>query len=393
MNLQENLDNIKKQLVSLEAISSAIEDEGQTEAGRKKIMSILERHQIFDSLWDGPGCFYGAMAEIYKEHDPEFTLPTFQYNCYGTDLVYTQEHDYLLLRITTFRDLGIIAFIGFNHLFDLHQERTKKHTPETTYHFAMKCVEYMRLAALKMMILPIFNADQLILLSLMQHYYTDCNIEAYSNLGYVIDRSFCGDHLNDDFKRMVFETNGNDPLSVRGSLPFITYRARKKALGHYEWAGTSPLIEDMRSNKALNLRKAFDKMESYLGNSSVNPHKRIDFECTVGVETEVYNYPDLRRVYGISDKPMSYFSSRLRTGILGSCRDPRKSTFHEPYIGWIEFDGENPVYHRFEDMFNYLEDDVVGTLEDNYNFLLEKLPTIRKEELRNKMLEYVMEGQ
>lgn len=395
MNLQEKLDNIKYQLASLEAISSEIKDEGQTEAGREKIKSILERHDIFESFWDGPGCFYRAMSEIYREHAPGFSLPRFQQDSYGIDAIYTQDHDYLLLKVTTSKYYGI-AFIGFRHLFDLHKKHTKEHTPETTYEFAMKCVDYMRLAARKMMTLPIFNADQLIFLSLMQHYYTDCDIEVCPSLDYIIDRDIFGDRIGDDFKRMVFETNGANPLSVRGSLPVITHYARKKALGHYEWADSDPssLIEGMRSNKALNLRKAFDKMESYLGSSTASVRKRIDFDCIVGVETEVYdNYPDLRKLYGIGDKPSTFFSNRLRFGLFGSCRDPRSVTFRETYIGWIEFDGEDIVYDRFEDMFNYLEDDIVGTLEDNYNFLLEKLPTLGGRYLRNTMLEYITEGQ
>lgn len=392
MSLQDKLDNIKYQLASLDIISEKIRKDSYTIEGKEKIKAILERHKMFESFWDGPGCFYRAMYELYKEHDPEFSLPRFQNDCYGTGWVYTQEHDYLLLRITTSKYYGLV-FLGFNHIFDLHKKNTETHTPETTYKFVMNCVGYIESVARKMLTLPIFNANQLIFLSLMQHYYVNCDIEVCPRLEYIIDSDIFGDNLGDDFKRMVFETNGSDPLSVRGSLPVITYYARKKALGHYGWAETDPssLIKDLRSNKALNLRKAFEKMESYLGNTSANVNKRLDFDCVVGVETEHYA-PDLNRIYGLSDKPVAFFSNRLRFGIFGSCRDPRKTSFGETYVGWTEFDGEEIIYDRFEDLFNCLEDDVVNTLEDNYNFLLEKLPTLREELLRSAMVEYIMEG-
>lgn len=385
MSLQEKLDRIKNQLASLATISEEIRKDSYTIEGKGKIMAITERYKIFETFWDGPR----AINEIYRQHDPEFVLPRFQNDCYGTDWVYTQEHDYLLLRITTSKYYGL-AFIGFNHIFDLHKKHTEKHTPETTYKFVMDCVWYIENVARKMLTLPIFNANQLIFLSLMQHYYVNCDIEARPRLEYILDRDIFGDHLGDDFKRMVFETNGGAPLSVRGSLPVISHYARKKALGHY---GTDPsgLIKDLRSNKALNLRKAFEKMESYLGNSSATVNKRIDFDCVVGVETEHYA-PDLNRMYGLSDKPAAFFSNRLRFGIFGSCRDPRKTSYGETYVGWTEFDGEETIYDRFEDLFNCFEDDVINTLEDNYNFLLEKLPTLEEELLRNTMLEYIMEG-
>ena len=388
MSLQEKLDRIKYQLVSLATISEEIRKDSNTIEGREKIMAILERHKIFES----PDCFYRAMHEIYKEHDPEFRLPRFQNDCYGVDWIYTEEYDYLLLKITTSKYYGI-AFIGFNHLLDLHKKHTETHTRETTYKFIMNCVWYIESAARKMLTLPIFNANQLIFLSLMQHYYVNCDIEVCPGLeDYIIDSNIFWNNLGDDFKRMVFETNGSDPLSVRGSLPVITYYARKKALGH--GSDSSHLAKDMRSNKALNLRKAFDKMESYLGNTgntSATVNKRIDFDCVVGVETEHYT-PGLNRIYGLSDKPVAFFTNRLRFGIFGSCRDPRRISYGETYVGWTEFNGEETIYDRFKDLFNCLEDDVVGTLEDNYNFLLEKLPVLEKERLRNDMLGYIMEG-
>lgn len=355
-------------------------------------MAILDRHKIFETFCDGPGCFYKVVYEIYKEYDPEFTLPRFQNDCYNIDWVYTQEHDYLLLKITISKYYSL-TFIGFDRLLFLHKKNTETHTPETTYKFVMNCIWYIESVARKMLTLPIFDANQLIFLSLMQHYYVNCDIEICPSLEYIVDRNIFGDHLGDDFKRMVFETNGSDPLSVRASLPVITYYALKKAFDRYDRSETGPslLIKDLRSNKALNLRKAFEKMESYLGNSSANVSKRIDFDCVVGVETEHYA-PGLNRIYGISDKPAAFFGNRLRFGIFGSCLDPRETSFGETYVGWTEFDGEETVYDRFEDLFNCLEDDVVNTLEDNYNFLLEKLPTLREELLRNSMLEYIMEG-
>lgn len=394
MSLQEKLDNTKHQLASLTTISEEIRKDSYTIEGMEKIMAILNRHKIFETSWDGFSCFYRAMHEIYKEHDPEFSLPGFQSDCYGTDWDYTQEHDYLLLKITTSKYYVSLTFAGFNHVFDLHKKHTEKHTSETTYKFVMDCVWYIESAARKMLTLPIFNANQLIFLSLMQHYYVNFDIEICSGLeGYIINRSVFGDYLGRDFKRMVFETNGSDPLSVRGSLPVITYYAREKALGHYDRSETDPsdLIKDLRSNKALNLRKAFEKMESYLGNTSANRNKRIDFDCVVGVETARYT-PGLNRIYGLSDKPVDFFSNRLRFGIFGSCRNPNKTSFGETYVGWTEFNGEEIIYDRFEDLFNCLEDDVVNTLEDNYNFLLEKLPALREELLRNSILEYIMEG-
>ena len=392
MSLQEKLDKIKYQLASLDTISSEIIEDGYTIEGRKKIMATLERHQIFESFWDGPGRLYRAMDELYKQHDSEFSLPRFQNDCYDTDWIYTEEYNYLLLIITTSKYYGI-AFLGFNHIFDLHKKNTKEHTPETTHKFVMDCVWYIRNVARKMLTLPIFNANQLIFLSLMQHYYVNCDIDVRPSLEYIINRGVFGGNLGDDFKRMVFETNGSDPLSVRGSLPIITYYARKKALGHYDCAETDPslLIKNLRSNKALNLKKAFGKMESRLGNTYANVVNRIDFDCTVGIETERYA-PGLNRIYGLSDKPVAFFSNKLRFGIFGSCIDPHKTSYGETYVGWTEFNGEETIYDRFWDLFDCMEDDIVNTLEDNYNFLLEKLPTLREEVLRNNMLEYIMEG-
>lgn len=391
MNLQKKLDNIKHQLTSLATISEEIRRDSYTIEGKEKIMAIIERHQIFEPFLYGFGCFYRAMDEIYKQHDPEFSLPLFQSDCCGTDWVYTQEHDYLLLRISTSKHYSL-TFIGFNHILDLHKKHTETHTPETNHRFIMDCVGYIENVARKMLTLPIFNANQLIFLSLMQHYYVNYEINIHPRLDYIIDSDIFGDRLGNDFKRMVFETNGSDPLSVRGSLPIITHYARKKALGHYDQSETDPslLIKDMRSNKALNLRKAFDKMESYLCDTSATENKRIGFDCVVGVGTERYA-PGLR-MHGLSDKPIPFFRNRLRFGIFGSCKDPRETSFDEAYVGWTDFDGEEIVYDRFEDLFSCLEDDVVNTLEDNYNFLLEKLPTLREKLLRNSMLEYIMEG-
>ena len=284
MELQDKLDKIKYQLALLATISEEVRKDSYTIEGKEKIMAILERYNIFESFWDGPGCLSRAMDEIYQQHDPEFVLPKFQNDCYSTDWVYTQEHDYLLLKISTSKYCGI-SFIGFNHIFELHKKHTEKHTPKTTYEFVMNCVGYIESVARKMLTLPIFNANQLIFLSLMHHYYVNCDIGVRPRLEHIIDRDVFGDHLGDDFKRMVFETNGGDPLSVRASLAVISYYARKKALGHYRWAETDPshLIKDLRSNKALNLKKAFEKMESYLGNPSANTNKRLDFDCVVGV--------------------------------------------------------------------------------------------------------------
>lgn len=392
MSLQEKLDDIKYQLASLNTISSKIREDRYTIEGKEKIISILERHKIFETHWADFSRFYRAMYEIYKEHDPKFSLPRFQSDCYDIDWFYTQENDYLFLRITTSKYCGI-AFTGFDHIFDLHKKNTETHTPDTTYEFVMNCVWYIESVARKMLTLPIFNANQLIFLSLMQHYYVNCDIEICPKLEHIIDRGIFGDHLGDDFKRMVFESNGSDPLSVRGSLPVIAYYARKKALGHYDQSETDPsrLVKNMRSNKALNLRKVFEKMESYLGNTSAIIDKRIDFDCFVGVETEHYTL-GLNRIHGLSNKPVVFFGNKLRFGIFGSCRDSHETTFGETYVGWTEFSGEETIYDRFEDLFDCLEDDVVNTLEDNYNFLLEKLPTLMEKLLRNSMLEYIMEG-
>lgn len=389
MNIQDKINTIKNQLTSLRTVSKDIIDASETIEGRKEIMDIVDR--AFSSAWDSLYRFQCAIQAIYKKFDPTFTFPKFKDNTYNLEWLYTEEHGYILLKIDTSSSIeyNLVSFVGFSSLFYSYQENTEEHTLESTYNFIMSCVQYISKATRKTLCLPIFEPNEVVFLSLFCHYYFDYRIDEHPNLNYI--ESTRGG-IYDDFKRMVFETNGAHPLSVRGSLPIMSHYARKKAAGHYVWADSDPssFVKDMRSNKALNLREAFNRMESYLNyDFSDEGEKKITFICNVGVSTDAPHYDRRKRLTGVSVKPVSFFSDSLKLGIFSTCMPGDSSSFDEQYIGWIDFNGSTTVFDRYEDVFNCLEDNIVNTLEDNYNFLVEKLPELDKERLRNDMLDYI----
>lgn len=396
MNIHDKLKELKNQISLLESISTEIIDNSTTKDGREQILNIANFHGIFEDSWNAFGRFRNAMEAIYREHDSSFDLPQFKTDAYGLDWVYTMEHGYLLLKVDTSRNYNAVRVFGLSALFDSYKETTAEHTPESTYFFVMDCITYLQRAAQKMLSLPIFNSNEFILSSLMYHYYLDYQINSNSCLRHVMNAR--GSYIHDDFRRMVFETNGSDPLSVRGSLPILSHLARKKTYGHYRWSDSDPseFVRDMRSNKALNLREAFAEMERRLDHdpegSSEELAEEITFQCTVGICTQRPHYNSRKKFPGISTYPVIFFNDSLQLGLFATCMDPRRSDYGEQCIGWVDFESSVSVYDRHEGIFNCLEDDIVDTLEDNYNFLLEKLPNLDKDRLRNDMLDYIIEG-
>ena len=384
--------------MTLESISADILNSGAMRDGREHFLKIIEAHQIFDSPtgWNAFGRFRNAIEAMYKEYDLTFDLPQFKTDAYSLDWVYTVEHGYLLLKIDTSQNYNAVKIFGLSALFDSYKENTAEHTTESTYFFIMGCIQDLQRVAQKMLSLPIFNSNEFILSSLMYHYYLDYNIDSSRDLKHVMNVR--GSYIHDDFRRMVFETNGSDPLSVRGSLPILTHFARKKTYGHYRWrdSGPSEFVRDMRSNKALNLREAFAEMERRLDHdpegSIEEAEEEIAFKCTVGVCTQRPHYNSQKKFPGISAYPVVSLTDSLQLGLFSTCMDPRRSDYGEQYIGWIDFESSVSVYDRHEGIFNCLEDNIVDTLEDNYNFLLEKLPNLDKDRLRNDMLDYIIEG-
>ena len=230
----------------------------------------------------------------------------------------------------------------------------------------------------------------------MYHYYLDYRINSNSCLKHVMNAR--SGYIFDDFKRMIFETNGANPLSVRGNLPVLSNFAWNSSRGYYRWEESDPssFVKDMKSNKALNLRKAFAEMEKLLSQIPESTEEEmkdeIAFTCTVGVCTQKPHYDSNKKFPGFSTYPVVSLTDSLQLGIFSTCLDPRRHDYAEMYIGWIDYTSGISVYGTHEQVFRYLEDDIVGTLEDNYNFLLEKLPDLRKDRLRNDMLEYIVEG-
>lgn len=396
MNIHDKLKELKNQISLLESISTEIIDKSATKDGREQILNIANFHGIFEDSWNAFGRFRNAMESIYREYDSSFDLPQFKTDAYGLDWVYTMEHGCLLLKVDTSRNYNAVRVFGLSALFDSYKENTAEHTPVSTYYFVVDCITYLQRAAQKMLSLPIFNSNEFILSSLMYHYYLDYRINPNSCLRHVMNAR--GSYIHDDFRRMVFETNGSDPLSVRGSLPVLSHLARKKTYGHYRWSDSDPseFVRDMRSNKALNLREAFAEMERRLDHdpegSSEELEEEITFQCTVGVCTQRPHYDSQKKFPGISDHPVVFFNDSLQLGLFATCMDPRSSDYGEQHIGWVDFESSVSVYDRHEGIFNCLEDNIVDTLEDNYNFLLEKLPNLDKDRLRNDMLDYIIEG-
>ena len=392
MNIQDKMNKIKDQLTELRNISKDILAANETIEGRQRYMDIIESYGIFDLGWGTFGRFRCAIHAVYNEHDPTFTLPKFQCYTHDLDRVYAREHGYLLIKIDTSMEYNPIKIVGLDSLFESYKENTKELTLESTYTFVMDCIEYISDAALTMLCLPIFNPNELVFLSLVCHYYFDYKFEVEPTLRYI--HSVAGT-IHNDFKRMVFETNGAHPLSVRGNLPILSHYARKKSYGHYRRRNNAPLsfVKDMKSNKALNLRKAFSNMENLLTiepkSSYVERDGKIAFMCTVGVQT---HYDKRKKFTGISVHPVEAFAGNMRLGILSTCMPPDSATFSPLHVGWVDFDCSASIYDRYEYIFDYFEDDVVNTIEDNYNFLLEKLPDLNKKALRNDMLKYIMEG-
>ena len=149
---------------------------------------------------------------------------------------------------------------------------------------------------------------------------------------------------------MVFETNGSDPLSVRGSLPILSHLARKKTYGHYRWRDSDPseFVRNMRSNKALNLREAFAEMERRLGHdpegSIEEAEEEIIFKCTVGVSTQQPHYNSRKKFPGISTHPVVFFNDSLQLGLFSTCIESRSSDYGEQCIGWVDFESSVSVY-------------------------------------------------
>lgn len=396
MNIHDKLKELKNQISLLESISTEIIDKSATKDGREQILSIAKFHGIFEDSWNAFGRFRSAMEAIYRQHNSLFDLPQFKTDAYGLDWVYTMEHGYLLLKVDTSRNYNAVRVFGLSALFDSYKETTEEHTPESTYYFVMDCITYLQRAAQKMLSLPIFDSNEFILSSLMYHYYLDYRINSNSCLKHVMNAR--GSYIHDDFRRMVFETNGSDPLSVRGSLPILSHLARKKTYGHYRWSDSDPseFVRNMRSNKALNLREAFAEMERRLDHDPEGSNEElveeITFKCTVGVSTQQPHYSSRKKFPGISTHPVVFFNDSLQLGLFSTCIESRSSDYGEQHIGWVDFESSVSVYDRHEGIFNCLEDNIVDTLEDNYNFLLEKLPNLDKDRLRNDMLDYIIEG-
>ena len=402
MNIHDKLKELKNQIMTLESVSTEILN--ACAGTREQILSIVKSYKIFEDSWNDFGRFRNAMEAIYRKYDSSFDLPQFKTDAYGLDWVYTMEHGYLLLKVDTSRNYNAVKVFGLSALFDSYKENTAEHTPESTYYFVMDCITYLQRAAQKMLSLPIFDSNEFILSSLMYHYYLDYQISSSSCLKHVMNVR--GSSIRDDFRRMVFETNGSDPLSVRGSLPILSHLARKKTYGDYRWSDSDPseFVRNMRSNKALNLREAFAEMERRLDHdpegSSEELEEEITFQCTVGVSTQRPHYDSQKKFPGISDHPVVFFNDSLQLGLFATCMDPlfatcmdpRRSDYGEQHIGWIDYTSGISVYDRHEGIFNCLEDNIVDTLEDNYNFLLEKLPNLDKDRLRNDMLDYIIEG-
>lgn len=396
MNIHDKLKELKNQIMALESISTDILNASVTRDGREQILNIVKSYEIFEDSWNAFGRFRNAMEAIYREHDSTFDLPQFKTDAYGLDWVYTAEHGYLLLKVDTGRNYNAVRVFGLSALFDSYKETTAEHTPESTYYFVLDCIQDLRRVAQKMLTLPIFNSNEFIFSSLMYHYYLDYKIDKRTDLKHVMNVR--GSYIHDDFKRMVFETEGSDPLSIRGSLPILSHYARKRSYGHYRWRDSDPseFVRDMRSNKALNLREAFAEMERRLDHdpegSSEEAEEEITFKCTVGVSTQQPHYSSRKKFPGISTHPVVFFNDSLQLGLFATCMDPRRSDYCEQHIGWVDFESSVSVYDRHEGIFNCLEDNIVDTLEDNYNFLLEKLPNLDKDRLRNDMLDYIIEG-
>ena len=387
----------KNQLTAFRTISKTIIDDGATIDGHNKIMALIQSYPVFEpGGWNSFPRLVCILRKIYEAYDPNFVLPKLRAHTYAIDSVYTIEYGYLLLKVDTFEKENMLKIMGLSSLLESYEANTKEHTAESTYRFVMDCIGYFSDVARKMLSLAIFNPSDVVFLSLLCLYYLDYPVDARFYLNYITDVNRA--HIYNDFKRMIFETNGAHPLSVRGNLPILTHYAQKRARGHYRGRRSSELVDfvkDMKSNKALNLREVFSKMENLL--SSAHPlddevAQSIFFGCTVGIRTQEPHYDKYKKIDCISDRPTTTDNNSLQLGILGTCGSPRETTLGEDYIGWVDFSGTATVYNIYETVFNSFEDDIIGTLEDNYDFLLEKMPELIKDRTRNDMLEYIVGG-
>lgn len=397
MNIQDKMSLAKNQLTTFRAISKTIIDDSTTIDGYNKVMNIVEHHLVFKpGEWDNFPRLVYTLGKIYEAYDPTVVFPKLRAYTDGIDSVYTVEHGYLLLKIDTSENENMLKIMGLSSLLESYAANTKEHTAESTYHFVMNCIGYFSYVARKMLCLPIFQPNEVVFLSLLCHYYLDYDIETSPFLNCITDWHRL--YIYNDFKRMIFETNGAHPLSVRGNLPILARYAQKRARGHYRYGDPSELedfIKNMKSNKALNLKEAFGKMENLL--SSAYPlddedAKSIFFGCTVGVSTQEPHYDRYKNIRGVSNRPIITDNNSLQLGIFGTCMSPRKSSFNEDYIGWVDFEGTSTIYNTYKTVFNSFEDDIITTLEDNYNFLLEKMPELMEDRTRNAMLEYIVGG-
>lgn len=395
MKIQDKMYTAKDRITAFRKISKMIIDDSATIDGRKQIMEIVEGHPEIGSVWESFNIFVCTLRKIYHKYDPTFYFPRLQSYNNPSDQIYAGEYGYLLLKIDALEEEDrIVKIVGLSSLYESYQNNTE-HTVESAYRFVMDCIEYFSEVARKMLTLPIFQPNEVVFLSLLCHYYLGYNIETSPSLNHITDwRRMI---IYNDFKRMVFETNGAHPLSVRGNLPVLSHYAMKRARGHYRWNNSSaPLefVKDMKSNKALNLRKAFGRMEELLsGEYPLDENSpKISFGCTVGVSTQAPHYDRYKKIHCISDRPMITDNNSLQLGIFSACGSPRETTFDEKYIGWVDLEGTSTVYKTYEAVFNYFEDDIVDTLEDNYDFLLEKMPELNRERLQRTMLEYIVGG-
>lgn len=397
MNIQDKMSLAKNQLTAFRTISKTIIDDGATLDGHNKIMALIQSYPIFEpGGWDSFPRLVHTLRKIYEAYDPNFVLPKLRAYTYALDSVYTVEHGYLLLKVDTFENENMLKIMGLSSLLESYQANTKEHTHESTYRFVMGCIGYFSNVARKMLSLAIFNPSDVVFLSLLCHYYLDYPVDARFYLNYITDVNRA--YIHNDFKRMVFETNGAHPLSIRGNLPILARYAQKRARGHYRWGRSSELVDfikNMKSNKALNLKKVFSKMENLLSSGypiDDEDAKSIFFGCTVGVRTQEPHYDRYKKIHCVSDRPTTTDNNSIQLGILGTCGSPRETTFGEDYIGWVDFEGTSTVYNTYETVFNSFEDDIITTLEDNYNFLLEKMPELIKDRTRNDMLECIVGG-
>ena len=302
---------------------------------------------------------------------------------------YSKEGSYVFLSMSTSQDDHKLSLWGLEKNFT--RLVNEKASVVDFREYILEIVGYIESCSDSMLDLPIFDANQLTFLSMIHYFYMDGRVYSDRYLEEVCNRHGA---LLDPVLNLAFSSNGEKVTSLRHNLVSIS---RMIEANMYYYAGLGDGLEEfisgVRGRKVLRLRDAFNNMEELLENAanygSFSEVPSVPFRVFVGVATKQAN--QYQYVRTISSGPIQYNGTVLH-GMYGLFGTPQTLDSNLYKIGYSQFgDDDLTAEQVILDVFNNYDEDIVRVAEDNYNLLLEKLSHLRKDNLRDRLIERVLE--